>query len=140
MFDYIWGYKPDKISRDIVTMNYRDGDVKMINLKSYIMSSQVSWIRRLFKNTSYNWISIFENTISSVEKICIFGAFWIIKLATFTTNPFWEDVLNSWEMVIKKQKNQNQFWNSNFPIMVQPYDNRSSTSFPRMEESKNSIC
>ena len=39
MFAYIWSHKPDKISRDIMTMDYRDGGVKMINLKSYIMSS-----------------------------------------------------------------------------------------------------
>ena len=38
MYEFIWDGKPEKIMRDIFTMGYESGGLKMINLDSFIKS------------------------------------------------------------------------------------------------------
>ena len=46
-FKFIWSSKPDKINRQTIVLDKKLGGLKMFNLKYFITSLKVSWIRRL---------------------------------------------------------------------------------------------
>ena len=55
-YSFLWDNKPDKINRKQICCNYNDGGLKMVNIKAYIISQKLSWIRRLFINNNAPWI------------------------------------------------------------------------------------
>ena len=42
MFNFLWDKKPDKIKRDIITQDYKDGGLKMIDIEKLIKSLKSS--------------------------------------------------------------------------------------------------
>ena len=47
MYDFIWDGKPENIKRDILTMGYESGGLKMIDLDKSIKSPKLCWIKRM---------------------------------------------------------------------------------------------
>ena len=47
LFKFLWSGKPDKINRNTVTLDKHLGGLKMVNMKDFITSLKLSWIRRL---------------------------------------------------------------------------------------------
>ena len=47
MYEFIWDGKPKKIKRDILTMGYESGGLKMIDLDNFINSLKICWIKRM---------------------------------------------------------------------------------------------
>ena len=44
MYDFLWDSKPAKIKREILTMDYEKGGLKMIDLETFIKSLKICWI------------------------------------------------------------------------------------------------
>ena len=61
-FKFIMSNKPDKIKRDVAFLGYHKGGLKMIKLKYAVMSSKISWIKRLL-HKSTPWTKLFRHTI-----------------------------------------------------------------------------
>ena len=94
-FKFLWNNKPDKIKRSIITKNYEDGGLKMINVALFVESTKITWIRRLLKDNS-KWINILEKSFPEVYHIFKYGPdFTQNKLRTIK-NIFWKDVLSAW--------------------------------------------
>ena len=54
-FPFIWGHQIDRIKRDIITRDYSQGGLIMVNIKLFIQHCKLSWIRRLiFKRKNGN--------------------------------------------------------------------------------------
>ena len=51
-FNYIWNSKVDRIARKLITRNYNEGGLKMINIPMFIKSLKITWIRRLQQSNS----------------------------------------------------------------------------------------
>ena len=51
LYNVIWDGKPDKINRDVISNNYCDGGLKMVNIPAYIKGFKLTWIRRAFKSS-----------------------------------------------------------------------------------------
>ena len=45
MYEFIWDGKPEKIKRDILTMGYENGGLKMIDIDNFIKALKVCWIK-----------------------------------------------------------------------------------------------
>ena len=101
-FKFIWSNKPDKIKRDVTMLDYHKGGLKMIKLEYAVMSSKISWIKRLFhKNTP--WIKLFRHTIlGDLQQIINFGPEYGSILKRKTCNLFWLDTFSSWETLNNK--------------------------------------
>ena len=101
-FKFIWSNKPDKIKRDVTLLDYHKGGLKMIKLEYAIMSSKISWIKRLFhKNTP--WMKLFRHTIlGDLQRIINFGPEYGSILKRKTCNLFWLDTFSSWETLNNK--------------------------------------
>ncbi|MCW4346095.1 MAG: reverse transcriptase domain-containing protein, partial [Candidatus Thiodiazotropha endolucinida] len=99
MFNFIWDGKPEKIKRETLIKDYDKGGLKMIDLRTFIMSLKISWLKRMLdndKNKLYKHIYMselkpyggklfFESNYSEkdIENIK-------------TKNNFFTDVLTTW--------------------------------------------
>ena len=50
MYDFLWDSKPAKIKREILTMDYGKGGLKMIDLETFIKSLKICWIKRMIES------------------------------------------------------------------------------------------
>ena len=58
-FKFIWQNKLDKLKRDLITQEYQDGGIKMINITNFIAALKATWIRRVLMNHS-KWHTLFQ--------------------------------------------------------------------------------
>ena len=77
----------------------------MINLKAFMNSMKLTWLRRI-TTTDSPWQSIIKGTINFNE-ISSFGASYIESLLPKIKNKFWTDVLNYSE-ILKLNKIDNE--------------------------------
>ena len=70
----------------------------MFNLKYFITSLKVSWIRRLLLTTTQSsWITLFEQSFNvTLNKLIHCGPGYYLLLKNRTNNKFWIDVSNAW--------------------------------------------
>ena len=54
LFKFIWQNKPDKLKRDLITQEYQDGGIKMINITNCIAALKATWIRRVQNGILYS--------------------------------------------------------------------------------------
>jgi hypothetical protein len=66
-YSFVWGNKPDKISRKTTVKSVQDGGIGLPDLKKYISSLKLTWIRK-FKNNQHNWKSIVGADFKYFEK------------------------------------------------------------------------
>ena len=70
-FNFLWE-GPAKIKSTIIVKQYSEGGLKMINLRAFIHSLKLTWIRRVLKSNS-PWKLLFDNTID-INKLLHFGS------------------------------------------------------------------
>ena len=61
-FEFLWE-GPAKIKYNAVVKQYYEGGLNMINLKAFINSMKVTWLRRVI-NLHCSWQSIIQNTFN----------------------------------------------------------------------------
>ena len=99
IFSFIWNDKPDRIKRDVLTLDYKLGGLKMINVRNFIKSMKISWVRRLlFEEKS--WSNIIKLKIVC-EKLLTCGTDYISNVIPNIQNKFWSDVFKAWEEFTK---------------------------------------
>ena len=101
MFKFIWGNKPDKVSREDAKLSEQAGGLGMIDLCNFWQSFKFSWIRRLLSTESY-WPTILMESMQRItgEKMsmCDFlqtGSTKLQSIGKKMHNKFWGEVLLS---------------------------------------------
>ena len=109
LFGFIWNEKPDKIKRNSISQSYELGGLKMIDVKQYIKSLKLTWIRRMIRQTSN-----YSTLLLSAEGMNIID---LIHLGPSkkVNNPFWQEVFNAWSELQNKVtvKNNDDFFSCN---------------------------
>ena len=96
LYKFIWNDKPDKIGRNTLSQNYSDGGLKMINLRCFIKSMKLSWVKRLINDDSL-LSQIFETCIGDRKcNMFRFGPEYLKNIANRTSSHFWKDVINTY--------------------------------------------
>ena len=99
-----WSNKPDKISRRILTLDYKIGGIKMVDLEIFITALKVIWLRRVYRNNS-PWVAIFQSLIvkdtAKLKKTP--GSVFAIKQTDCMRNTFWIAVLEAWDKLFSKR-------------------------------------
>ena len=105
LFKFLWSGKPDKINRNTVTLDKHLGGLKMVNMKDFITSLKVSWIRRLVLSEKETpWILLFQKALSiDHSKLISLGPQYQIWMKKRTKNKFWHDVFDAWYQFSKRQ-------------------------------------
>ena len=102
-FNFLWE-GPARIKKTIIVKQYSDGGLKMINLKAFISSLKLTWIRRVLKSNS-PWKLLFDNTIN-INKLLHFGHIYCDSTIINISNCFWKDVLISYKEFLQACKPQ----------------------------------
>ena len=92
-YKFLWNSGPDRISRNVIIHDVKEGGLRMIKINKFIESLKVTWLRRILISTNEcSW-----NRLSRVDfrKLVIFGDGYAKLCASNLSNPFWIDVLNS---------------------------------------------
>ena len=108
--------KPDKIIRDVTTMGFSMGGLKMTHLENHIIAVKARWINRLLCTTS-PWVNLFQATIlNDLKQITDFGPNYGNFLKLKTSNVFWIDVLTAWTKLTNQLKIQSNLQLASTPI------------------------
>ena len=100
-YEFLWE-GPAKIKQSVVVKEYCEGGLKMINLKAFMNSMKITWLRRIIVTDS-PWQSVIRNTINFNE-IFSFGTNYIDLLLPKIKNKFWTDVLKAYSELITANK------------------------------------
>ena len=86
-FHYIWNSKVDRIARKIITKDYREGGLKMVNLSFFLKSLKITWIRRIV-NSNSSWCNMLKDILpDSFKFFPNLGNKYLEKIMTHV-NPF----------------------------------------------------
>ena len=92
-YNYIWGSKTDRVSRNQLVKDYKEGGCRMVQIDSFIKSLKLSWIRRIFYSEA-SWKSLFFAMYKTDQnKLGSFGNYYPIKLTNNLKNDFWKETL-----------------------------------------------
>ena len=89
-FKFIWDNKPDKIKRDQISKPYLQGGLNMFNVRIFIASLKVSWVRRLYLCNDSPWGKLFDTTVTDISSLIDHGSSYSRHIAKITLNPFLE--------------------------------------------------
>ena len=115
----MWDGKPDKIKRTNIIKDYKDGGLKMIDIKTFINSLKASWIKRIYdENNNGMWKNIYKNKLKKYGQKMFFESnitkYDILKI--FPEKGFFQDILLAWQEIKgNKEKNnisQEIIWNN----------------------------
>ena len=104
-FEFLWT-GPAKIKHKVVVKQYCEGGLNMINLKAFVNSMKLTWLRRVILSDS-PWQSIVDNKINFQELFSL-GRSYIDSLSKNVKNKFWIDVLRAFSELLSLQKNITQ--------------------------------
>ena len=98
IFKFIWGNKPDKVSRNHAKLPESSGGLGMIDVKDFWQSFRFSWFRRLINTDSY-WPNILFDSISKISgeaidmsKLFEMGPSKFSHIGKKLKNCFWKEV------------------------------------------------
>ena len=108
-YNFVWGGKIDRISRNQMALPVTKGGASMIQFEPFEKALKITWIRRLLK---HNINSKVFNLFKVNTPICNFdyssGTYWnsVIKECK---NAFWKSVFSAWKdftVLLKPPKNE----------------------------------
>ena len=57
---FLWGNKPDKLKRDIITRDIKAGGLEMVDVETMIYSLKIKWAKKLYTDTTNKWTNIVD--------------------------------------------------------------------------------
>ena len=93
---FIWN-GPDKIKRSVLSADYENGGLKMVDIVTKIKTQQIMWLKRFIDGNETVWKLILDQYLKRVGGLtfllkCNFD----IKKLKCHIPPFYENILNAW--------------------------------------------
>lgn len=99
-FDFLWDSKGDKIKRNVITQNYGNGGLRMIDIKSFNKALKCVWLRKyLVENNKGKWKLLFDAELEKLGGQTVFRGNPDIKDTKKLANnlsPFLKEILDIW--------------------------------------------
>ena len=144
LFRFIWGNKPDKVSRIHAKLPEKMGGLGMIDIKDFWLSFRFSWFRRLITTDAF-WPNILCSSISKitgnsvdVNAILDMGPTKITAIGKKLKNKFWKEVFSAVIPILDGAMFSHptkilsaSFWNNPLFIRNRPIK---KTDFPEISE------
>ena len=92
-FKFVWKGKPDRISRKIITKNVKSGGLNVPNIKKYMLSLKLMWLRKL-KFTAHKWKNVCFEMFPFLKNVQCYGSLYPILNAN--GNRFWTHVFKAY--------------------------------------------
>ena len=71
----------------------------MVDLEKFIRALRVSWIHRLWSDDGSQWTKLIDYKLLVKSKLFLLGPSWSQSIQSKISNPFWCDLLKSWDIV-----------------------------------------
>ena len=95
LFTFVWQGKPDRIARDMLVQDYKDGGLRMPHVVSFIQSLKVKWLQRLLYSDAV-WTDLFDTIFPrSLHDVLYFGKDYLRKILPTVQNDFYRDVMDA---------------------------------------------
>ena len=98
-FQFLWSGKRNKIRKEVVIKDHTDGGLSMVDLFNFDKALKLTWIRRVFQNSSrLKHLSVFNTTYE-----IMYSTGGHIDAKTLkNANPFWDEVGTHWNTFLSK--------------------------------------
>ena len=98
MFSFLWDDKPDKISRNRIIQDYKNGGLKMLDIETFIIALKASWVKRIKFQTEATWVQIYLQMLSKLGKDFLFKCNIELKdmLKLGIKSKFLTEILSAW--------------------------------------------
>ena len=71
--DFPWGGRGDKIKRDVMISDYKNGDLRIIDIKSFNKALKSTWVKKYLDNDNHGkWKLLFDSEIHDLGGDVIF--------------------------------------------------------------------
>ena len=116
-YNFIWKSKTDRIKRNVLNGGYDNGGLKMLDLTNFIPALKCVWLRRILKSCT-DWAHLFETNYGSefTKNLADFGDYFLQSNYKENPKPFWSDVFESWQRVIRNSKVANIFFTKSYMV------------------------
>ena len=71
----------------------------MIDFEKFIHTLKSTWVKRLWNNDDAQWAQIIDPSVFPQDKLLLLGPSWHKMFINKVTNPFWKDILLSWNKI-----------------------------------------
>ena len=119
-YDYLWAKDPDKIKRSVIIQNYNEGDLRMIEVKTFLKSMKLTWLRRIVVNSTKYYLMIKE-LYPILEKCFRYGSRVFDEEKNTINNKFWLNVLYCFKCFSESLMPSNWSECLNVPIWYNTY-------------------
>ena len=100
-FKFLWGNKPDKVSRDHCKLPEKAGGLGFTDINQFWQSLKFSWLRRLCYSGGF-WPKLLEKTVEKIEGVPVtivdllqFGPSKLSAIGKKCSNDFWKQIFCS---------------------------------------------
>ena len=87
-FNYLW----DKIKRSVICRDYEKGGLRMVDVKMFMASLKLTWIRRILLNTN-KYFTVIKELYPGITESIMFGNNYLEDRRIRINNGFWNDVV-----------------------------------------------
>ena len=104
LYKFIWSNKPDKISRQVMTLEKKQGGLSMLDLILFIKALKTTWMRRFFQGGKSPWAALLNNSSgNNMPKILSLGPEYLQCLKKKFKNKFWIEVFDASYEILQNQ-------------------------------------
>ena len=122
LYKFIWNGKRDKIRRNLLINEYKQGGLKMIEPLSFCRYLKVKWVKRLVTSDGL-WQKLTKTILLDFGSLDIFSfqKNQLLKISKCIPNLFWKDVINDYALLQDNEfKNEKQFIQASLLNFIPP--------------------
>ena len=103
LYTFLWRSNgPDRIYIRKIFKNIHEGGLRMVNVNEFITSLKVTWLRRfIIFSDNDKWSSLSRIILNNIFSLGDIHSKTVIK---DLRNPFWKNVLESWDKYLRSYK------------------------------------
>jgi hypothetical protein len=98
-YKFVWSGKKDKIKSRTIIANYRNGELKMLDLKTFIIAQRTMWVKILAKPKQASWKAYPEYILQAIIGMESFKTQIDTKSNKNNITPFYWTILKSWNIL-----------------------------------------
>ena len=102
LMHYLWEGKPSKIKRSIIYKEYKEGGLRMCNVKNFIGTLKISWVKKIDRDALLS--DFIFNLYPQLSNLNKYGSEYCLKLSKEIDNQFWKDVLKHLYKLYEKSR------------------------------------
>ena len=95
LFSFVWGSARNPLQRKRLCQSLESNGLEMIDLRSYLNSLKLNWIRRFVSGKNRTWHLIAPEMLRS-NFVWNYGVASLKVVMKELNNPFWKDVISAW--------------------------------------------